>query len=107
MGQKWLIGARDIGAVTASLSLSTRAPERTESTSKSCSDIGFLGHRKRTGNRRPLAEFGVNPNIAAVALDDALTQRQPDSHSGTLFLCIKALKDPEGTVGVDVELLWD
>jgi len=66
--------ARAVEAVTVS-SRYRRATERTELTTKSCSAIGFFCHQKHTGNRRPPAKFGVDPDIAAVEFDDALTQR--------------------------------
>ena len=59
--------------------------------------IGFLYSWEGERDRRTVARFGLNPDVAAVALDDALTQRQTDTSSRILVGRVEALEHFEDT----------
>jgi hypothetical protein len=50
--------------------------------------------------RRPLAGFGLDGDIAAVALDDALTERESDARPRVLVAGVEPLEELEDAVGV-------
>jgi hypothetical protein len=45
--------------------------------------------------RCPLIDFSLSPDPAALALDNALNSRQPDSRSREIVRRVQALKGPE------------
>lgn len=62
---------------------------------------GVLRARSKSKEKSGAAsEFGFGPDLAAVAMNDALHRRQPDAGALEIFLPVKALKDSEQLIGI-------